>query len=169
MICIGILGMFFLTGIYTVSAVTTIDNEPDFIVDVLKSSYNPEMGGYVLVEISISNIGASVEEPTLVKVRLDLDGNEEEGIFPYEGTGPSESIEILMQYDEGTSPHTLTAIVDPDNEILEDSDGGEDNNVKSITLKSKVRPIISNIIENFLDRFDWPFPIIRVLLWAMSY
>ena len=33
---------------------------PDFIIDILKSSYNSQMGEYVLVEVSISNIGTPV-------------------------------------------------------------------------------------------------------------
>jgi len=143
------------------------DGEPDFIVEVLKSSYDPQMEEYVLVEVSINNIGGSIKETIIVDVKVTLDSNEETLQFPYLGTGPCESKEVLMEYDEGTSPHSLTAVVDPDNVIVEDPNGGEYNNVKSISVKSHPKPVIT-FLEKLINKFEWPFPVLSVLLWALS-
>ena len=114
------------------------DDLPDLIVEVLVYYYDPSLGNAVVTEVGINNTGAPIEEPINVTVKLTLDSNEETIEIEYNGTG-LKGKQALINFDPGTTPHILTAIVDPPYEGHPNGDieeSNEANNVKSITVKS---------------------------------
>jgi len=146
------------SAITTGPAITTSFDEPlpDLIIYWLEYSYNEsKMNECVLVEVGISNIGEYVGKPYIIKVKLDLDGNEEELSFPYAGEGPTCPRSTLIKFNKDQSTHILTAFVDPPyeghpNGVMEESDETNNDRIISVYVRSSAKPLgMKSILNNF--------------------
>jgi len=143
------------------------NDKPDFIIKTLDWVKCRCPYGYI-IHIRISNIGAEIEDIS-VKVKVTLDSDENTISINYtEGVGPSPRHAAHLEIDFYKSTHVVTAEVDPNNDITEDPDGGEDNNimVKSFTKNKKFQGLS---FQHFIDLFPNSFKILRYLLFYSAF
>jgi len=163
----------------TLSAYETPDEEkPDFVITKIELGDYFDGHGYPVI-LTINNRGGAVEKMD-VTIRLIIENsryhNSEEYYIEYEDSGKlTDPQPIIINIPKRA---TLTAEIDPPYEnhpngaIDEWNDDGdaEDNNIltKHVILSKNTNSII-DFVENMLDnRFDWPFPMLRVMLWALG-
>ncbi len=161
----------------TLSAYETPDEEkPDFVITKIELEDYVKDHGYP-VRLTINNRGGAVEKMD-VPIRLEISnyGYPIKYDIEYEGTGEqTDPHAICVPVRKGIS--TLIAEIDPADEdhpngqIEEWNEGGdaEDNNIltKWVILSKNTNSII-DFLENRLDKFDWAFPMLRFMLWALG-
>ena len=159
------------------SAYETPDEEkPDFVITKIELEDYVEGYGYP-VRLTINNRGASVEKMDVpIKLEIEDFGHPVEYDIEYEGTGiQTDPYAICIKVPKGLS--TLIAEIDPPDEDhpngqIEEwhSDGkAEENNIKTKSI-TRARDTISifNILQNMLNKIDWPFPMLRLMLLALG-
>jgi hypothetical protein len=164
-------GMMFGTLLYA-SVTVSAENDVNFAIEEVTYEPDPPKKGESItfsVKVSLEYWGRNVH------IGLWFDGERDPMLYLGVADENSEYAycDIEIEWPDDSNEYTVKIMVDPPKPGIPDGtipETNEEDNTWESTLKatkSKNHPFI-DFLEGLLDKFDWPFPMLRVLLLAMS-